>query len=169
MPIPTWFLVVITIGVIVMALAMLVQLGLLLALFLSVRSLQRKVQDLLDNQLQPILDSAKSIMDKAEQQASQLVEALSEITATARSQVVKLDQVLGEATDRARLTIIRVDEVMADTLARFDSTVDYIQRSVVRPVQELQAIIHGVARAFGFILRQRKGPEGVTQDEELFI
>jgi len=169
MPVPTWFLVVITIGVAVMAIAMLVQLGLLLSLYLSVRSLQQKAQHVLDHQVQPILNSAKSIAEEAQKQAQRLGDALEEITQTVRSEVGKVDQVLSEATDRARVAIVRVDEVVADALARFDETTSYLQRNIIKPVNEMQAVLHGVTRGLGFILRQRRGPQGVTQDEELFI
>lgn len=169
MAVPLWFLVIITIGVVVMAITMILQLGLMLSFYLGVRSLQQKVERLLDNQVQPILNSARNIAEDAQKQAHRLAETLEDITETARAQVHKVDQVMTEATDRARLAIIRVDEVMADTLRRFEETTTFIQRNIVKPVQEIQAVLHGVARGLGFIMRQRRNPDDVTQDEESFI
>lgn len=165
MPVPMWFLVVVTIGVALMAVAMLVQLGLLLGLYLRVLSVQQKAHQVLDHQVQPLLSSAKSIAD----QAQRLGDALEEITNTVRGEVAKVDEVLSEATDRARLAIVRIDEAVADAVARFDETTSYLQRNIIKPVQEMQAVVHGVSRALGFFFRQRRNPRGVTQDEELFI
>ncbi len=168
--IPTWFLVLVAIGVAVMAITMIIQLGVLLGLYFSFRNLQERVQGVMDRQVQPILQSAKSIMDTAQKQADRLAGTLEEFSESARTQLVKIDQLVTEATDRARLQLIRVDEVMADTMHRVEETTEYLQRNVLRPVQEVQAIIHGIRKGLDFMMRgRRNGPDRVTQDEELFI
>lgn len=169
---PQWFLVIVTIGVVVMALAMLVQLGLMLAMYLMFRGLNDKIHVLLDRQVQPILSTARNIVDDARKQLEQLARALEQFSEAARHQMVKIDQVVTEATDRARLQIIRADQVVADTLNRVEQTTEYIQRSVIRPMRELQAVVQGIAGAIGYLAGRRgrrNSPERVTQDEELFI
>lgn len=167
---PTWFLVVITVGVAVMAIAMFVQLWLMVGVYVTVRGLNAKLSSVLDRQINPILNNAKSIMDRAQKQAEQLANTLEEIGETARAQVTKVDQVITEATDRVRLQLIRVDETMSDALVRFEKTTEYIQTSVIRPVKEMQAVLHGITQALQFILkRSRRNPDRITQDEELFI
>ncbi len=169
MALPLWFMVSITIGVVVMTITLILQLGLMLSFYVGVRSLQQKIERLLENQVQPILNSARGIAEDAQKQVHHLAETLEDIAESARNQVSKVDQVMTEATDRARLAIIRVDEVMADTLRRFEETTTFLQRNIVKPVQEIQAVLHGVARGLGYIMRQRRNPEDATQDEELFI
>lgn len=173
--IPDWFPVVITIGVMVMAVAMLVQLGTMIGLYLSVRGITQKVEKLIHVQIEPILNSAQSIVNSAQsivQDTRRQVDRLYEsLESTTRSQMAKVDQVVTEATDRARLQVIRADELMSDTLNRVERSVDYIERSVVTPVREVQAVARGIGSAVEHLRRRRSrnSPERVTQDEEMFI
>jgi methyl-accepting chemotaxis protein len=167
---PTWFLVVVTVGVAIMAIAMVLQLGLIFGLYSAFRKLNDRMNAMMELQVQPMLNTARSILEQARRQTEQLAETLENITETTRKQVARVDQVMNEATDRARLQIIRVDEVMTDTLSRVEETTDYIQRSVVGPVHEVQAMVHGIRRAVEFLVtRGGRRPERATQDEELFI
>ncbi len=163
--IPGWFPVVITIGVVVMALAMVLQCATLLGIYLAIRRLQEKIEQLIDRQIQPILTSAGSILEQTRKEVEELSGAL-------RVQVAKVDQVITEATDRARLQVIRADELMADTLERVERTVDYVEENVLRPVREVRAVMHGIGSAVEHLRSRRgrrNGPERATQDEEMFI
>lgn len=168
---PDWFLAVVTVGVIIIALAMLIQMGTMLGLYAAIRKAQEKVDGLVDRQVQPILDSARSITDNARTIVDDARRNVEEISSSLRAQVIKVDQVVTEATDRARLQVIRADELMADTLNRVERSVDYVERSVLAPVREVRAVIHGIGTAMGHLRRRggRNGPERVTQDEEMFI
>jgi hypothetical protein len=90
---------------------------------------------------------------------------------TAQTQLTRIDQLLTEVTDRARLEIIRVDELVADTVHRVEQTTEFIQKSVVRPVKETEAVVHGIFAAVQVLLRRGgfRTPERATQDEEMFI
>ena len=162
--IPVWFPTVITIGVAVMALAMLLQFGILLGMYLAIRKLQDRFEDLMDRQVQPLLSSARSIVDDSRKRFEELSSAVS-------AQIGKVDRVISEATDRARLQVIRADELMADTMGRVERSMEYIEKSIVRPVREVQAVAHGIGTAVEHLRRRGRhdGPERVTQDEELFI
>lgn len=164
---PTWFMV----YVVVIGVAVVLQLGVLIALYLGFRDMQVKLQALMDRDLQPLLSSARSLVDHTRKQVDRLSETLEELSETARAQMAKVDQVMTEATDRARLQLIRVDELVADTLNRMEQMVDHFQKSVSRPVRELQAVLHGIRTALEFLVgrRGRPTPERATQDEELFI
>lgn len=176
---PSWFYPFVAVFVVVMAVALALQLAMLTGLLFSFRRLQARVEHIIDNQVQPLLDGAKSlvgdaksIMEEAREQAQRLAGTLDKAQETARIQLAKIDQLLTEATDRARLEIIRVDALVADTVQRVEQTTDFIQKSVVRPVREMQAVAHGIFSAVQFLLHRgglRNSPERATQDEELFI
>ena len=110
---PEWFPAVITIGVAVMALALVLQLGTLFGMYLAIRKLQERIDHLLDRQVQPILATAQSIVTSGQSIVETTRRELDDISASVRMQVEKVDQVVTEATDRARLQVIRADEVLA--------------------------------------------------------
>lgn len=169
--VPDWFLTVVTIGVLVMALAMLVQMGTMLALYLAVRRTQEMVQNVVDRQVQPILTQANSIAGSAKTIVESAQKQVEELGLTVRAQVARIDQVVTEATDRARLQVIRADEMVTDTLGRMERTVDAVETGILKPVREARAVVQGIGTAMGHLKRKRgpNDPERVTQDEEMFI
>lgn len=157
--------------VVVIGLAVVLQLGVLIGLYLSFLKLRVKVEVLMDRDLQPLLAGARSLVESTRREVDRLSDTLQELSESARVQMVKVDQVMSEATDRAHLELIRVDQLVADTLDRMERTADYIERSLVRPVRELQAILYAIRAALDYLFgrRSRRTPERATQDEELFI
>lgn len=163
---PAWL----EIYVVVIGLAVVLQLGVLIALYLGFRDLQVRIQVLMDRELSPLLVSARSLVDSTRKEVDRLSGTLEDLSDSARAQMAKVDQVMSEATDRARLELIRVDQLVADTLDRVERTVDHIEKSLVRPVRELQAVLYGIRAALDYLFgRRRRSPERATQDEELFI
>ena len=169
--VPDWFPAVITVGVAVMALAMVLQLGTLIGLYLAIGRLAQKIEHLLDQRVEPLLASAQSIVSNAQSIVQTARVQVDQLSANMREQVEKVDQVVTEVTDRARLQVIRADEVIADTIDRVERSVDFIERSVIRPVKEVHAVAQGIGSAVDHLRRRRRpeGPERVTQDEEMFI
>ena len=176
---PDWFYLFVAAFVVVMAVALVLQLATLIGLLLAVKKLQVRIEQTLDKKVEPLLDSAKSVLDsarpmieEAREQAQRLAVTLDEAQEMARTQLTRIDQLLTEASDRARLEIIRVDELVADTVHRVEQTTDLIQKSVLRPVKEMQAVAIGILAAVQVLLRRggfRSTPERATQDEEMFI
>jgi len=171
MPPPGWFYIFIGVFVVIMAVALLLQVLLLGGIWVAFRSLETRVHSLLDAQVHPLLANARSLVDDARKQAERVAGTLEELQESARVQVAKVDAVLSEASDRARLQIIRVDELVADTLGRFERMVEDIERSIVRPIREIHALVVGVRTAVDYMTRRRgrRLPERATQDEEMFI
>lgn len=163
---PAWL----EIYVVVIGLAVVLQLGVLVALYLGFRDLQVRIQVLMDRDLQPLLTAARSLVENTHKELDRISGTLQALSDSTRTQIVKVDQVMSEASDRARLQVIRVDQLVADTLDRMERFVDQVEKGLVRPVRELQAVLYGIRAAVDYLFgRRRRSPERATQDEELFI
>ncbi len=163
---PLWL----EIYVVVIGLAVVLQLGVLIALYLGFRDLQVRVQGLLDRDLHPLLTTARSLLESTRKEVDRLAETLEELSEGARTQMGRVDKVMSEATDRTRLQVVRVDQLVADLFNRIERSVEFVEKSLVRPVRELEAFVHGLRVAVDHLIgRRRRTPERATQDEELFI
>ena len=163
---PRWL----EIYVVVIGLVVVLQAGVMVALYLGFRDLQVRVQGLLDRDLHPLLSSARALVESTRKEVDRLIETAEELSQAARVQVGKVDKVMSEATDRTRLQVVRVDQLVADLFNRIEQSVEFVEKSLVRPARELEAFVHGLRVAVDHLIgRRRRTPERATQDEELFI
>ena len=95
---------------------------------------------------------------------------IEEISALTRRQVQRVDGVVGDATERAQVQLVRLDGLISDTIDKVERTTETLQRGVVKPVQEISAVVAGVKTAVDFLRHRKRGPvEHATHDEEMFI
>lgn len=167
---PLWL----TIYVVVIGALVILQLGVqvvvLIALYLRFRDLQVRVQVLLDRDVHPLLTSARSLLESTRKEVNRLTETVEDLSQGARTQMGRVDRVMSEASDRARLQVIRLDQLVADVFDRMERSLEFLEKSLVRPVRELEAFLRGIRVGLDHLFgRRRRTPERATQDEELFI
>ena len=89
-----------------------------------------------------------------------------------------LDNLSAMAADAARASSLavaqveRVDRIFTDLTNRIEETASTVQRAVITPLREGQAIMAGIRAALGILkdVTGRSGPAGRPDDEEaLFI
>src|SRR5664279_2036432 len=97
---------------IVAAIALIVQVGILIALFLQMKrtteSVNKVVNDL-NTRVGPILTRTQLLLDDTQPKIANLIEDASQIVYLARGQAQKMDRIMTEATDRMRGQIVRAD------------------------------------------------------------
>lgn len=162
--------------VIVAAVAILLQTGILCALFLAVRKTSTKLEAMagrLETQASPILTTAHSILDDAQPKISEITSNLAESTATVRAHVAEMAEATTEIVGRARLQAERIDEFVGNTIEKIELTSEFLHQSVLSPVRRIQAIVQAVSAGLGVLRsnRSRKKSEGNSSeaDEEMFI
>ncbi|MBI2682653.1 MAG: hypothetical protein HYX26_05465 [Acidobacteriales bacterium] len=170
---------VMTAFVIVASIALVVQAGVLIAVFFSMKKTSDRLQRIatnLETKAVPLLDSAKKLLDDTGPQIRAMASDLSEISGRMRTQAARLDDTFTEMTDRARLQAIRIDDTLSRTLDKVEETTEIIQSTVVAPVQKVSAIMQGLSAGLGAFLQTRRrrkvaasGERLVVEDEELFI
>lgn len=161
--------------VIVTALAVVVQMAILVALYLQFRQMNQRtlrIANDLHARITPILSRLQVLLDDAQPQISSMIADASEITHLARIQVQKVDRLFTEAADRLRGQLIRADRILTGTLETIEETGSKLHRTLWEPVQQASAFIKGVKTGLDFFRSRRRPQEHSSesqQDEGLFI
>jgi hypothetical protein len=158
--------------------AVLLQAGVLIALYLAVRKTTTKMEALaeeLKSKTLPALDLASGTLSDLRPKLRVIADNLTETTIMVRSQVERVDATVSDATDRARLQVIRADELLTRTLDRVEQTSEMVAKTVVSPVRQVSGVIQGVTAGLEFLLGNRarrngesRRPSPMPQDE-MFI
>jgi uncharacterized membrane-anchored protein YhcB (DUF1043 family) len=158
-----------TIFVIVAAVALIIQAGMLIGLFIVARSLQKKVTALLP-EVQNVIGVSKRILDGVEKHVQKIGATSNAILDVTKQQLVKVDELLTDATTRAKVQMERAEMVLDDAMTRTQQTVSLVQRGVVRPVREVYGVVAGIRTAVSHLGRSgRPTVDHATSDEEMFI
>jgi ABC-type transporter Mla subunit MlaD len=164
----------INIFVIVAAVAIVIQMGLLLALYLAMRRSSSRLEAIADDlhkRTGPLLDAASSILIDSRPKLATITDNLASATTSIRSQVERLDATVSDVIDRTRLQVIRADEMITRTMDRVEETSEIVQHSVLSPIRRVAGIASGLVAGLDYFFRRRgaRQSEGLPQDEELFI
>jgi hypothetical protein len=157
------------------AFAVLIQSGILVALYLAVRKTTARMEAMtleMKNKAIPALDTAQSMLVQLRPRIETMAVNLSESTTLVRSQIGRIDATLSDALDRTRLQVIRADELLNRTMDKVEETTEVVHKTVVSPLRQvsglMSAISTGVEVFLGQKRRQPRNGMGVPQDE-MFI
>ncbi|HYZ73842.1 MAG TPA: hypothetical protein VE641_12230 [Chthoniobacterales bacterium] len=151
------------------ALAMLIQAGTLLGLFIVAKRIQEKVS-VLTGPITSILDTSKKTLQMVEGHIDRIGTSSNAILDTTKQQLAKVDELLTDASTRAKVQMERAEMVLDDTMGRVQHTVSFVQSGVIRPVREVQGIVTGIRTAITHLGRGgRPTVDHATADEEMFI
>jgi uncharacterized membrane protein (Fun14 family) len=160
--------------VIVAAVAIVIQAGILLVMYKQLRELNEKTARAaaeLHAKITPILARLQALMEDTQPRISGMIADAAEITNLARSQAQKFDRVFSEAVDRLRLQLIHADQMVSGALETIEEAGSKVRRTVWGPVHQASAFIKGVKVGLDFFRSQRRPAErsGEHSDEGLFI
>ena len=167
---------VLTAFVIIAALAIVIQAGILAGMFFTMKKTSARMEDVakkVEDRALPVLDSAKTILDDATPRLKEITTNMAEISTRLRGQTERMDATFSDLVDRTHLQVIRVDELVSRTLDKVEETTEMVQSTVITPVKQMSAIMQGLSVAVGAYLgRRRKAAldqASAVEDEELFI
>ena len=162
--------------VIVAAVAIVVQMGILIALYVGMRQTASRMEGIagrLEQQASPLLSSAAAILEDAQPKIAEITSNLAESSATVRAHVSQVAEATGEIVERARLHAIRMDEFVGTTMGKIETASEILESKVLTPVRRVQAIVQAVNAGLGILRSNRSARKGrragVEQDEEMFI
>ena len=161
--------------IVVTALAVVIQAGVLVSLYISVRKTSSRVESIagdLQQRAVPALDAATAILNNSRGNLQTLTENLAATSTSLRNQVERVETTMGDIIDRTRLQVIRADEMVSRTLDRVEETSEFVQHTVISPIKQLAGLVSGLTVGLDAFFRRRKGPQRSqpqTEDEELFI
>jgi methyl-accepting chemotaxis protein len=163
-----------TVFVGVTALAIVVQMGVLIALFVSSRKtgerLQRFSKEMEENLL-PMIRDAKILLAESTPQVREILQNLAVLSATARQDVERISSTANEINDRVRQQVARADELLTRTLTRVEATTENVQHLISSPMRQVSGVLSGVAAGLAEFLGSRKvqRQKNAMPRDEMFI
>lgn len=165
--------------IVVTAAAVVLQAGILVALYLGVRQSSARMEALafeVRMKVLPTVETAQTMLADLHPKLTVIADNLTETTRSVRAQVERMDATVNDAVDRTRLQVIRADELLTRTLDRVEETSDMVHKTVISPVRQFSGLIQGVTAGIEFLLGNRNRRNGggrearrpVPQDE-MFI
>lgn len=148
------------------ALAVILQAGILVSIYMITRRVAGQVELTLE-QVRELTPSLRTVAENMKTVTADVVE----IGSSAREQFHRIEDMVGETNRTLQEQLQKVDEMSRDLSNRVNETVDVVQDSIIRPVREVNALARGVAKGFELLLnrKDRYPVDQARQDEELFI
>jgi hypothetical protein len=164
------------------AVAILIQAGILFALYLTVRKTTTRMEALageFKTKTLPAVETAQALLVDVRPKVDQIMTRIADIADNAqdsakmvRGQMERLDSTISDVLDRTRLHVIRADELVGRTMDKVEETTDTVHRTVLSPLRQVSGLMQGVSAGLEFFLGQKRRRSrddlGVPQDE-LFI
>ncbi len=161
---------------IVAAIALVVQVVILTALFFQLRRTTENVNRLvgdLQSRVGPMLTRVQILLDDTQPKISSMVNDASHIVYLARGQAQKIDRVFTDAADRLRGQLVHADRILTGTLEAVEDAGAKFKHSFWRPVQKASALVQGIKVGLDLLRSRRSRSRGdeprEQQEEELFI
>ena len=148
--------------------AVFLQAGVLLAMYLAMRKSSEKMEALADElkvKALPALEQAHEMMVAMRPKMEVIVDNLEGASTILREEVQRVDATVNDVVDRARLQIIRADELLSRTLDRVEQTSELVQKTVVSPVRQISGLMQGVSVALEFFFSHRNRKNGGRREE----
>jgi hypothetical protein len=154
--------------------------------WIALRTLGRKIGALADRvnpllpqveqsvrMLPPLVLEVQAMVAETRPKLQAVASNIAEVSVLARDQVRRADAIATDLGERLELQMVRVDEAVAAAVAGFEQIVGTFRHTVLRPVQDINAIVQGVRTGLDFFFHRRPspalGPRPIHQDEEMFI
>jgi hypothetical protein len=164
----------VTVALILVAIAVLMQAGAMLGIWLAIRKVPGQIESVrsdVKQRLDPLTQSALEIVNNSREPLRTITANLAEISTILRNLTSNADVVAAELLDKSRSQIIRVDRMVTELVEKVETTADTVQKGVLGPIQEVSAVVKGVRSGLEFLFSRRRvtNVSEATQDEQLFI
>jgi len=163
-----------TVALILVALAVLMQAGAMIGLWLAIRRIPVQLEAVradLKQRLDPLAQSVAGVVSDAREPLRTIASNLADISKMLRERTTDVDGLVAELVDKSRLQVTRVDRMVSDLITKVETTSDVVQRGVLAPMQEVSAVIKGMRAGLEFLFSRRRtiSVSEAAQDEQLFI
>jgi hypothetical protein len=162
-------LAVMTVFVIVAAIALIIQAAALYGVYRVTRTAQERILMVMPK-VDSLLTTSQQTLEQSRNQILELTSKTSQILDTTKVQMARIDSLMGDATGRAKHQLEKAEFIVDDTLSRAHQAVTMVHGGIVRPIREIQGVAAGLKTALSHLVRGgRPTPAQATADEEMFI
>jgi hypothetical protein len=155
--------------------AVVVQAGILVALYLAVLKSSARMEALateVRSKVLPTMETVQNILVELRPKIDVMSVNFSESSTLVRNQLGRIDATLTDALDRTRLQVIRADELLNRTMDKVEETSEVVHKTVISPLRQVDGLMAAISTGVEVFLGQkRRHPRnggGVPQDE-MFI
>jgi methyl-accepting chemotaxis protein len=158
--------------------AVVLQAGLLAAMYLAMRKTSTRMETLAEEvktKALPTLETAQSMLAEIRPKVEVIADNLMATSTAVRDEAQRIDAAVNDLVDRARLQVIRADDMLTRTLDRVEETSEIVQKTVTSPVRHVSGVIKGVTAGLEFLIGNR-GKNGGSREtrrpvpqDEMFI
>ncbi len=165
-----------TVFIVVTALAVLLQAGILLSMYVTMRKSSARMEALateVKSKVLPAAETAHATLVELRPKLENILSNVQETSKMVRGQMERLDATANDVVDRTRLQVIRADELLTRTMDRVEETTEMVHKTVISPVRQLSGLLQGLTVGLEALLgakrrRRDRDTVGVPQDE-MFI
>lgn len=163
-----------TVFVAVTAVAVVLQMGILLALYLTTKKTAQRLESLaarVEEEAMPTLVAARALVVENKPRIEQIITNVAETTDSVRARAERIGATVDDIVDRTRLQVIRADEMVSKAFDRVEETADTMQHVVMSPMRRLSGVMTGIIAGFGEFIggRRVRRAEGAVPKDEMFI
>jgi len=163
-----------TIALILVAVAVLIQAGMTVAIFLALRKVPGQLEAVKQDfkqRFDPLSQSVTEILVNAREPLRTITTNLADISKMLRERTSDVDGLVAELVDKSRAQVIRMDRMVSDLIEKVETTSETVQRGVLAPIQEVSAVMKGMQAGLEFLFSRRRttSVSETAQDEQLFI
>jgi hypothetical protein len=155
--------------------AVVVQAGILVGLYLTLRKSTARMEALateVRSKALPTMETVQSMLVELRPRIEVISINAAESSNLVRNQLARIDATLTDALDRARLQVIRADELLNRTMDRVEETSEVVHKTVLSPLRQVNGLMAAISTGVDVFLGQKrrhpKNGAGVPQDE-MFI
>jgi hypothetical protein len=159
----------------VTTIAVVVQAGILVGLYLAVRKSSARMEALatdVTSRVLPTVETAQSMLEELRPKIAVMSTNFAESSDMLRNQLGRLDATVTDALDRARLQVIRADELLNRTMDKVEETSEVVHKTVISPLRQVNGLMAAISTGVDVFLGQkRRHPRngGGGPQDEMFI
>lgn len=166
---------IITVFVVVAAVAIVVQMGILFALYMALRRASERMEGIagrLEQHATPVLVTTAEILDDAKPKIAEITANLAETSASLRNHAGQIGNAATEIAERARMQAARLDEFVISAAHKVEVTTELLQDKVFSPMRRIRPFVAALNAGLSFFRSNRprhRKSSGEVEDEEMFI
>jgi hypothetical protein len=159
----------------VTSIAIVVQAGILVALYVAVRKSSERMEALateVKTRVLPTVETAQSLLVELRPRIDVISTNLAESSDLVRNQLGRLDATVTDVLDRARLQVIRADELLNRTMDKVEETSEVVHKTVISPLRQVNGLMAAISTGVDVFLGQKRRHSrngGSVPQDEMFI
>ncbi len=143
----------------VTSVAVAVQAGILVALYVAVRKSSERMEALatdVKSKILPTVETAQNLMVELRPRIDVISTNLAESSDLLRNQLGRLDATVTDVLDRARLQVIRADELLNRTMDKVEETSEVVHKTVISPLRQVNGLMAAISTGVDVFLGQKR-------------